>query len=204
MVDSDGDLLTSGFSYQLGAFKNGFTPTADNGDQWFLNWYTFDQASFTNQAIDDFGTVTSIDGYFTGSADLGTNGRSNSAYATPAAVFSGLPAYLWIYDSKQPVGSVEWFLARDPEWIFPDEVSDCCGGGLPLNWAVSDFEDAVPIFGLQQGIAGGGSYTAADWAMIQTSTVEFIDVPSLPEPSAAWFAAGIASLIGFGRRRLAR
>ncbi len=210
LVDSAGDELivpvvpgfpeaTSNFTFALGSFIDGFNPTNNNIGQWFDNWRTFDVALFAADPdlIGIQGGMT-VDGFTV----------SESPLADTSFNFSGLDAYLWIYNDTALQPGTEWFVARASTWTFPDIGlfdTDCssCPGENPINWSTSDFasntiSDDVPLYGNQSGVQGEGTYTVLNDNEFAIQTFGVI-----PEPSTLFLPAciGICLMLRALRRK---
>lgn len=185
LADSSGSPLDISFTFELGSFASGFVPTEQNASAWLTNWIVFDRAQFNP-----------VFGYFTSEVQMLPDGTSGSTWATPGAEsFEGLDAYFFVRKGEDAVPGTEWFLAHAPFWVFPTAfLDDCCPTAPPTLWAVSDLEDAVPVFGSQNGVAGGGTgITLQEPAHLQTFTF-------VPEPGTVLLAMlGLSAV--FRRRR---
>lgn len=194
LYDSTGADLGVGFTFEIGTFTTGFTPTVANMSQWAANWMIFDAAM-------------NGDGWTPGahfvntSADHNALAGSNSPDANPLDVFGqGTPAYLWVFNNKAGDNSSEWALLADVDkgsnvfggaWAFPDPAEQ---SGQSYDWQTRDLDTA--IFGGVNGTQGAGLFTASPVAFtIQTHLV--------PEPGSALLiaAAGAACM---RRRRSSR
>jgi hypothetical protein len=186
VVDSDGDALDGTFVFELGAFADGFVPIPENVDEWSSNWLVFDRADY-NPTL----------GYFAGAVEMLSDGTSSSAEMTPGAPsFEGELAYIWIRNNDAAAPGSEWLLLSDENWVFPMALNECCGNGLPIEWATSDLDSGdVPLYGGQGGVEGPGVFTPVPGAVLQTAT--FI----VPEPSVA--ACLVLASCGLLRRRRA-
>ncbi len=163
VVDSGGAEVASTFSFELGAFVNGFTPTAENTDLWEANW----------QAIDQSGEESGVS-YVPGSGGFGDTHNytlEDSAGSMGQPGVGGLQAYVWGFDSRS--GGGEWILftqtgTAEP-WILPavGNVAD----GTTFNYNL-DEADTVVL----------GSITDLSATSTRFQTV------AVPEPSAALLA----------------
>ena len=194
-VQSDGSTaLDSGFTFQLGKFTDGFTPTEANADVWAANWVVFDTIPGSS--------YNAPFGYFTSEAQL----LDNSVF------HAGDQAFVWVYNSQSPVPGTEWLLYTNDstdgnaadDWTFfsvPGSQQN-----LELSWRVSNASHAV--FGSLDPDAGGGTPPSIGGGVgtppatpysIQTYT--FVAVP---EPAAALLlllGAGSLALTQAQRRR---
>ncbi len=149
--------LDSTFSFEIGAFTNGFTPTSSNLDLWAANWVVFDAATTANSFWD------SNISYYSSSANLNSNGTSSSAGATLGGIFAqNQVGYLWVFNDKAINSHSEWALVTDlnpvgnvgDSWVFPSPADQL---SPDVIWALAD-ADTV-IFGGVNGIQGAGAYT---------------------------------------------
>lgn len=187
--DSYGNTLGAGMHFQLGSFAESFVPTFENIDLWRTHWRVFDEASYNP----DFG-------YFTGTAEISSNGFSNSPDATGSSGtfnFLGLDAYLWVFNDNVPeLWSTQWALVRADEWTFPIAAEDCCGSVLPLEWSLSDLSEVgTPVFGRTGDREGAGtSYAENPSYNLQTYSL-------VPEISSVPAIAAVALLVVCHRER---
>ena len=116
------DALGSGFTFQLGAFTPGFTPTRANVAEWLQHWTPAQSAGYNPSTR-----------FFTGSF----------VYADSQSPF--LPSnqgYIFGFDRTVKTGgndTGEWILITNPTWRWPS------GGGIapPAQWSVSTATDVV-------------------------------------------------------------
>ena len=105
----------AGFSFEVGAFVTGFTPTPDNTGLWAANWIPAGGA--------EYHTVFS---FAAGSA------------AITDEIPVGSQGYIWGFDSRE-AGAVEWILVTDATWIW--SVSDALS--QPADWTVGTADESV-------------------------------------------------------------
>lgn len=189
LADSKGNALDSTFTFEIGTFKDGFTPEFSNAAEWYDQWVAFDAASYNE------GTYDPVTGYVTGTAQMNALGQSTSPDATSSTFsFAGLQAYLWVRNATGPDVNSEWALVRANSWTFPAADPNCCGSSLPVNWSVSDLSNEIPIIGAQNGIEGSGARQVfSPSSYLQTYTF-------VPEPSCT-LLMGMAALLLARRRR---
>lgn len=96
---------SGGFSFELGVFNSGFTPTSANTGSWNASWTV--AASGANP-----GATTWIND------DGATYFASTGAYTSNAAPFTaGTQLYIWGYNSKAISASSEWILITNSAWV---------------------------------------------------------------------------------------
>lgn len=192
LFDSSGTALDSTYSFEIGTFTSGFTPTYQNVDQWQANWMVIERAYDP-----DVNGWNSAQQFFAGTVGLNPDGTSDWTGANPADVFTqGDTVYLWAYNSKDIVPSSEWALVTDgttvgntgDPWVIPDPA-DTAG----YNWNLADASTA--IIGGANGVQGDGTYTA-------TPPVFSLQTAVVPEPGSAFLllAAAAAHLTRRARR----
>ncbi|BCU77642.1 PEP-CTERM sorting domain-containing protein [Luteolibacter sp. LG18] len=182
---STGDGVDSSYTIEMGVFVNGFVPTVDNTTEWAANWRTLDTAEYDP-----------INGYFTGTFDIQSDGSSTGTGADSGVVFSGMMSYVWVHSNGPEDTYPEWFLARSGSWVVPDApAQDCCDNTLPVQWAISDLGNGdTPVIGARGNSIGGGVASEPGNYDLQTYLVL-----TVPEPSSL-----VLSLVSLGlllRRR---
>ena len=196
LFDSSGNALDSTYSFEIGAFTGGFTPTYQNVDQWQANWHVIDRAYDP-----DANGWNSTDQFFVGTVDFNTDGTSNSPDASPGDVFAqGGVVYLWAFNSKSIVPGSEWALVTDgspvgdlaDDWIIPDPLDTVSS----FSWQLTDANSS--IIGGANGVQGPGTYSTTPGVFsLQTAVV--------PEPgSALLLLAAAAAHLARRTRRLTR
>ena len=123
---SQGNSLTSEWTFHLGFFEAGFVPSPTNTSQWSQNWNTLDVSAYSD-SFDRFVGVWEDDG----------------------TVPDGSQGYIWGFNR----GSLtpEWILMSESEWTFPLPVAsplDPTGG--QVVWDV-DSANQVPVGQVNQG-----------------------------------------------------
>ncbi|MDQ8192476.1 hypothetical protein [Roseibacillus persicicus] len=92
-VSSQGVPLDSSWTFFLGYFEGGFTPTASNSEQWASQWRTLDASGYsTSSGL--FGSAWDHDG-----------------------VSSGRKGYIWGLNRSSPAN--EWVLYTAASWVVP-------------------------------------------------------------------------------------
>lgn len=94
----------SEFTFEVGAFADGFVPTAENVDLWAANWIAADRATYHKTFAFATGSV-----------------------GDAPAIRVGAKGYLWGFDTRD--GEAEWILVSDPGWVWGG-----AGGGHPVDW----------------------------------------------------------------------
>ena len=196
LFTSSGQPLDPTYSFEIGTFTSGFTPTYQNVDQWQANWEVIDRAYDP-----DANGWNSTDQFFVGTVGFNTDGTSDSPDADPAYAFTqGDTVYLWAYNSKDIVPSSEWALVTDgttagntgDPWVIPDPA-DTAGS---YNWNLADASTAV--IGGANGVQGDGTYTS-------TPPVFSLQTAVVPEPGSAFLLlAAAAAHLARRARRLTR
>ena len=197
LFDSSGNILDATYSFEIGTFTGGFTPTYQNVDQWQANWHVIDSVFAPDS--NGWNPLPIPDGqFFAGSLDFNTDGTSNSTDANPADVFTmGDTVYLWAFNSKDIVPSSEWALVTDgspvgdvaDDWLIPDPLDTVNS----FNWQLTDANTS--IIGGANGVQGPGTYSTTPGVFsLQTAVV--------PEPGSAFLllAAAAAHLTRRTRR----
>jgi hypothetical protein len=192
LVNSRGEDLDSSFTFEIGLFQPGFTPTLGNMEQWADHWIIFDMAANgAGWSPNDHEVNTSV----THTDAAG----SSSIHAFPTSVFpQDDRLFLWVYNTKVITDtSTEWSLVYDlptdttdvyQDWAFPDPADT----GGSLDWQFSDLD--APIFGGVNSIQGDGGYTSSPAIFtIQTHVV--------PEPGAALLIGVAGTILQLRRRR---
>lgn len=180
LFNSAGDILDETYSFEIGTFTGGFTPTYQNVDQWEANWHVIDRVFAPDS--NGWNPLPIPDGqFFVATVDLNPDGTSSSSDANPGDTFTmGDTVYLWAYNSKSIVPSSEWALVTDgspvgdqaDDWIVPDPSNT----GGSFVWQLTDANTA--IIGGANGVQGPGTYSTTPGVFsLQTAVV--------PEPGSA-------------------
>jgi hypothetical protein len=185
LLNSSGLVIDSAYSFSLGAFETGFTPTLSNMDQWQNNWRPLEVASqgagwdSNTQLISDTGVITA----------------ANTSQFDPTNT-----AYLWVYNTQDYASGSEWALLYDNDipsnqadpWTFPNINSPS-----DVQLFVQDL-DASIVGGANNVFVGERSFSPNTFT-IQTSSVQ---VAPIPEPGSC-LLVGLAGLALRLRRRRA-
>lgn len=184
VVDSSGNPLgPASFTFELGAFAEGFDPAASSYWEWMSNWQAFDIANY-NPLTSQFGSTVYME--LDGTSPLDPGGAS----------FLGRQAYLWVRNGNIPWEGTEWLLVTTDEWTFPATADDpCCPKRPPYEWFVSDLGTGdTPLWGSQSDENGPGVQTDTGIYTLQTHTF-------VPEPGVLGLL--IIAIGCAGRRRTA-
>jgi hypothetical protein len=117
------DALGSDFTFQLGSFDAGFTPTADNVSSWLAHWTPAQSVNYNANTR-----------FFTGSY----------SYQTATEPFtSANRAYIFGFNrwaASEGDTHAEWILATDPNWRWPAAI-----GGIapPVQWSMSNAQTVI-------------------------------------------------------------
>ena len=195
LYNSSGQPLDTTYSFEVGTFNAGFTPTYQNVNQWDANWHVIALA----YSPDSNGWNASAQ-FFDGTVNFNGTNNSDATGADPTYAFTpGDTAYLWAYNSKSIVPSSEWALVTygasagntgDP-WVIPT-----LGDTGSYNWNLGDASNA--IIGGANNVQGPGDYSANPGVFsLQTAVV--------PEPGSAFLLlAAAAAHLTRRMRRLSR
>lgn len=195
LVDSSGNALDATYSFELGTFVPGFTPTVENRPDWAANWKTFD-------AVQDGNGWTPADQFVEGSVNHTLTSGSDSSAAITTDIFpEATLAYLWVYNSKDFATTSEWALLTDDlgatranvyaDWVFPDPNLD----SDTFDWQFRDLD--VAIYGGVNGNQGAGPYSAEP--VPTDPNGYYIQTHAVPEPSSMLLLA--AAGLGLHTRR---
>lgn len=179
-LQSDGtSLMDSSFTFELGGFTSGFTPTQANFSLWASNWVIFDLANTVNG---QWNPTPGISNY-AGSATAVTAGGSNITSSSTGGAFTvGQQAYLWTYNTKSIGGTTQWSLITNTTWLYPTPDPQ---NPNPLEWTLSDVGNTA--------VAGA---TSTD-----TNTfVSTLQAQPVPEPGSALLIAVAGVMIRLRRR----
>ena len=190
IVDQQGNTLAQGnFTFALGAFEIGFTPTEENRYEWAANFVTFDIADYNESGGVFAGEYSLYDNTYTSLSGI----TIDSTGSNFEALGISRDAYIWVYNDLNPEPGSEWFVAR-ADWAFPTITGDCCSNDPPLEWSMSDLDGGdIPLWGNQFNAEGNGVREIQDTnADLQTYTF-------IPEPSTALLVA-LSGMLGVMRR----
>jgi hypothetical protein len=102
-LDSDGQPMDAGYTFELGVFNGSFTPTLENIDLWVANWSV--AGSETNPASTSY--VVSTKRY----------AAQHDADNNDAPFDVGKPGYVW--GKRESAGGKQWILFRATNWDWP-------------------------------------------------------------------------------------
>lgn len=104
-LDADGVFMSNfpanTFSFSIGGFAGGFTPTPENAADWASNW------------------VTVRDTVWRVSGPPAAINRVNLSFNQDVAAAAGLSGYVWGYDQIADLASAQWILIENSNWTFP-------------------------------------------------------------------------------------
>jgi hypothetical protein len=115
--DSLGSQMDAGFNFQLGVFRNGFTPNLSNLSQWPAHWAMAGNTTYNVSASRFSGQI---------------NATNNQTFA------AGTPA--WVFGFRDTSTGSEWILFRHTTWLWPqaDPMNP-----FPLSWSASAANQVV-------------------------------------------------------------
>lgn len=171
--------MDGSFTFELGGFSSGFTPTLANLSLWQTNWVVFDTAADNNGWNPGAG-------YYSGTATAVAGVGSNITSSNTGQTFAiGQQAYIWTFNSKSVDVGSEWSLIKNTAWTYP--VADPFNPN-DLQWTLSDVGNAA--------IAGG---TSTDG----NTFISTLQTQAVPEPGSALLVAVAGVMIRL-RRRIGR
>lgn len=119
---SNGAGMNGSFQFQLGAFSNGFVPTAGNVADWAANWSPADSVAYQPVSI------------------LGVYESEFSLTGNPSPFTVGAKAYVW--GRAQGTANDEWILFRATGWTWPSANPAGPPPG-PLFWDAADVDEVI-------------------------------------------------------------
>lgn len=127
--ESSGRNFNEAMIFELGAFQDGFIPSAENIEQWVEHWVTLDHTDFN-----------SVNGVFASKVKLENN---------VAPFTEGESAYIWGFNYRG-----EWVLLKNEKWTWPDAEEEIT---FPSEFFTAD-ETTVAVFGEVNESLGGSFY----------------------------------------------
>lgn len=120
-LTASGAVMDGTFQFQLGAFANGFVPTASNAADWAANWSPAATTPYVTAS-----NVRAFDAVF-----------SLTGNATPFTV--GAKGYVW----GRASGSAgdEWILFRANTWTWPS--ANPSGPAFPIYWGADEANEVI-------------------------------------------------------------
>lgn len=109
---STGKPMDGGFYFELGVFKNGFVPTANNTEEWAANWEAAHRVKYHDR-----------NRWFTSVVPVTNNAAPFTA---------GAAAYIWGFKGTEEEG--EWILMRANNWTWPAVNAENKALPTTLNW----------------------------------------------------------------------
>ncbi|MDB6076193.1 MAG: hypothetical protein JWO89_3833 [Verrucomicrobiaceae bacterium] len=191
MYDSQGSLLDNTFTFELGTWATGFTPTATNVASWSSNWKVISSAfapdvnGWVSLDANDPGVNDPDQNiqYFSRSMTFNSNGTVQGG--GPSIFTTNEQAYIWVFNTKTVTPGSEWALVTDSSlgatsddiWRVPDPSGVL---NQPVLWNLETADTAV--FGSVNGVMGAGDQGVDPGAnRLQT----FNPVSVVPEPGSA-------------------
>ncbi len=113
-IESTGEVMGTGFHYELGVFTSGFQPTPSNVADWSDNWHPADGVT-RSKVVNAFCASFRV--------------RSNAAPFTAGA--KG-----WIMGKKDSPTGTELILFRNNHWTWPAATAATAAPGLAREWHV--------------------------------------------------------------------
>ena len=192
MFDSLGSSLDDSFSFELGTFDTGFTPTAGNLSDWGANWNVLDRV--TAPAASGWDSGASI---FSGNMTFDGSLVSLSSAADPSYSFiTGSQIYLWAYNSQTLAPGNEWALVtRTGDVDFPTEAWSIPDAAETINTSLTLTAADTVVYGGVNNVQGAGSY---DTGAAPSSFA--LQTHAIPEPSSALLLS-VGLLLAVRRKR---
>ena len=96
IYESDGvtKVDPGGFTFELGAFADGFVPDASNMSDWASNWHVLDVGNYSQTTGRLAGSVTLLNEPAPDGAILDGNATDTASF------FFGKDAYIWVYNQN--------------------------------------------------------------------------------------------------------
>lgn len=179
---SDGTAMDSTFSFQLGAFNGGFTPTNMNQAQWLANWNPANLIDGSNKPIVGNAVAYNDSEIFPGSGLYANSYEGKAQLDSNTGAFGvGAQGYIWGYTQRGDGQTGEWILLTNNNWAFP--AATPAPGGTPANefWLTTDPGTSAIV----------GNLNPSSGVELQSALI--------PEPSSALLL--LSSLAAFALRR---
>lgn len=199
LYDSEGSLLTSDYTFEMGTFSGGFVPTAVNLGDWAASWKLLEKADFITSPL-----------YVTENSILSTSGPGliwerdalndpPTPASNPNVFLPGERVYVWAYNSKATGTAVQWALltgtgsTSDTDWVLSAGMGDELA--MTLQWRLSNAN--TPVYGGLNNVRGPGDYGAEP----VTYSLQTAIAMAIPEPSTTGMLAAFLFLPLSRRRR---
>jgi hypothetical protein len=101
-LTSTGTPMDGAFRFELGVFKDGFTPTQANKDLWAANWHPVDSTYYLEDTKRYAGNFTV---------------QGDETYDDGSLITVGTSVYVWGFRGTPQ--NAEWILFRNSDWIWP-------------------------------------------------------------------------------------
>ena len=150
-TDSLGVPLTDSWAFHLGFFEAGFSPTAENTEDWSSQWTTLDISQY-EPAISSFGGIWPNDGISTGQI-----------------------GYIW--GLNRSLESNQWILVRADDWIIPVDSPILPN----VDWFTLDITEVVvgsfATASLTTAVTEGAPafLSAEQWLALQFNDAQLLD-----------------------------
>ncbi len=179
-LQSDGSAMDNTFTFELGTFAAGFTPTSGNTDQWLANWspVTDGSGAALAGATTQFGTIDSFFGPYEGFRSSVELEHNNDPFAI------GSQGYVWGFTGRDE-GTEEWILFTNDSAGDAWQFGDTSVLGFPGTWESG---------GANNAIIGEVNFLDSKDDFIAMQSAEVTLGPVVPEPAtgALLACAGIA------------
>lgn len=117
-LTSSGSPLTSDWTFELGYFATGFTPTVANTSAWADRWTTLDGATYTTEG-----------------------NRFSGVWIDDGEVPDGSRGYIWGFN--RGASNPEWILLSATSWNFPLPEDDPLSPSAGQRWSVATSNQVV-------------------------------------------------------------
>ena len=190
MYNSQGGLLDNSFSFELGTWASGFTPTSANIALWSANWKVLSTAyapgangwaslDSSNPGVND---PNQNPEFFSRAINFNANGTVQNG--GPSIFTTNEQAYIWVFNSKAVATGSQWALVTDVSpgataddvWHLPDPSQSL---SFPISWSLSTADTAV--YGEVNGVVGAGTQGVDPGP----NSLQTFNVSPVPEPGSA-------------------
>ncbi len=123
-VQSTGQKLGGQFSFALGCFNQGFTPTATNTREWSSYWIELGRTGFNAEEASFCATTDS----------------ESPEFPAELKSLNGVQVFVWGMNGMNPADGVEWFLATDASWVWQAGQG---AAAVPATYVVTNANQVV-------------------------------------------------------------